>query len=106
MSLPYTAIVKKMDDESGSYFYGTYLELDGCQSDGETIDELFSNLEEAREGWLSVKLEHGDPIPEPQGDYSGKLNLRIPKSLHRNLAAAADLEGVSLNQYMLYKLSK
>lgn len=39
-------------------------------------------------------------------EYSGKLMLRIPKELHRNLAAAAKMNGVSLNQYALYKLSR
>ncbi|MEF9973652.1 MAG: toxin-antitoxin system HicB family antitoxin [Clostridia bacterium] len=38
--------------------------------------------------------------------YSGKLSLRIPKSLHHDLALAAKREGVSLNQYALYKLSQ
>lgn len=38
--------------------------------------------------------------------YSGKLVLRIPRSLHRELKEAAEMEGVSLNQYMLYKLAK
>lgn len=106
LSLPYTLVIKPMDDESGRYYYGTYLELDGCHSHGETVNELLSNLEEAKQGWLEVKLEHGDPIPEPQGEYSGKINLRMPKSLHRQLAIEAELEGVSLNQYMLYKLSR
>lgn len=39
-------------------------------------------------------------------DYSGRLVLRIPRSLHRSLKQAAAVEGVSLNQYMLYKLSR
>ncbi len=39
-------------------------------------------------------------------DYSGKLSLRIPRSLHMKLAADARLEGISLNQYALYKLSR
>ena len=38
--------------------------------------------------------------------YSGRLVLRIPRSLHRALKNAAEMEGVSLNQYMLYKLSR
>lgn len=37
---------------------------------------------------------------------SGKLVLRIPRSLHKALKEAAEAEGVSLNQYMLYKLSR
>lgn len=39
-------------------------------------------------------------------DYSGKLVLRLPRSLHKQLTEAAKIEGVSLNQYMLYKLAR
>ena len=38
--------------------------------------------------------------------YSGKIVLRIPRSLHKRLKDAAAMEGVSLNQYMLYKLAQ
>jgi predicted HicB family RNase H-like nuclease len=37
---------------------------------------------------------------------SGKLLLRIPKSLHRRLAEKADRENVSLNQYIVSLLSR
>lgn len=39
-------------------------------------------------------------------DYSGKFVLRLPRSLHKLLKEEAAIEGVSLNQYMLYKLSR
>ncbi len=39
-------------------------------------------------------------------EYSGKLSLRIPRSLHMKLVEDASIEGISLNQYALYKLSK
>ncbi len=38
--------------------------------------------------------------------YNGKVLLRMPKSLHKRLAEEAQIEGVSLNQYALYKLSQ
>ena len=41
-----------------------------------------------------------------QREYSGKLMLRIPKELHRDLAEAAKANGVSLNQYAVYKLAR
>jgi len=47
-------------------------------------------------------------IPKPlkiDDNYSGKILLRMPKTLHAHLIAAAKVEGVSLNQYILYKLS-
>jgi hypothetical protein len=39
-------------------------------------------------------------------DFNGKLSLRIPRSLHMQLVNNAKTEGVSLNQYALYKLAK
>ena len=108
MKLPYTRIVQERLDDTGHYFYGKILELDGCQSTGDTIEELYENLQEAMEGYIELKLERNLPIPEPKDieDYSGKFNLRIPKSLHQRLALEAANEGVSLNQYALYKLSQ
>ena len=95
-------------DESGTYFYARVLELDGCQSTGETFEEAYKNLKEAMRGWLEAKLEGGFDVPLPVGydDFSGKFVVRIPKSLHYRLSVEAEKEGVSLNQYALYKLSK
>ena len=39
-------------------------------------------------------------------EYSGKISLRLPRTLHKELSAAAKREGVSLNQYAVYKLAK
>lgn len=39
-------------------------------------------------------------------EYSGKILVRIPKELHRQLAKLAKDNGVSINQYILYKLAK
>ena len=39
-------------------------------------------------------------------DYNGKISLRIPRSLHMKLVENAKHEGVSLNQYALYKLAQ
>lgn len=56
---------------------------------------------------IETKLEFGYPIPEPvDQDYSGKFNVRVPKTLHKQLVVAAEAEGVSLNQYVVYKLSR
>ena len=106
-ALPYTRLVQEMNDESGHYFYGRILELDGCQSTGDTLDELYQNLNEALEGYIEVKLENGLKIPEPEmvNEYSGKFVVRIPKSLHQKLAIEAKNEGVSLNQLAVYKLA-
>jgi predicted RNase H-like HicB family nuclease len=105
--LPYNYIIQPIKDESGEYFYSTVLEFDGCQSSGETYQEAYDGLMEAMEGWIEAKLDGGFPIPNPidTGAFSGRFVLRIPKSLHAHLVISAQREGVSLNQYALYKLS-
>ncbi len=108
LKLPYNFIIQPIKDESGEYFYAHVLELDGCQSTGETFEEAYENLKDAMEGWIETKLEAGFEIPLPikYNEYSGKFVIRMPKSLHYRLSVEAEEEGVSLNQYALYKLSK
>ena len=107
MKLPYTRLVQEMNDESGHYFYGRILELDGCQTTADTLGELYENLNEMMESYLEIKLENNLPIPIPQTTekYSGKFVVRLPKTLHQRLAIEADKEGISLNQLVLYKLA-
>ena len=108
LNLPYNYIIQPINDESGLYFYARILELDGCQSTGETFEEAYKNIKDAMKGWIEAKLEGGFDITLPVGydNFSGKFVVRIPKSLHYKLAVEAEQEGVSLNQYALYKLSR
>ena len=52
MKLPYTRLVQEMNDESGHYFYGRILELEGCQTTADTLTELYENLNEIMESNL------------------------------------------------------
>ena len=49
------------EDEDGGY-WGECLELPGCISQGETLDEMDSNIREAIELVLEVKIEDGEDI--------------------------------------------
>ena len=108
MKMPYNFIIQPINDESGYYYYARVLEFDGCQSTGETFEEAYKNIQEAMEGWIEAKLEGGFEIPKPlkKEKFSGKFVIRIPKSLHYRLSVEAKEEDVSLNQYILYKLSR
>jgi len=104
---PYHIIIQHIIDESGSYYFATVREFDGCMSHGDTYAEAFENIQDAMKGWIVAKLENGFSVPDPIDDnqYSGKFVLRLPKSLHARLAMEAEQEGISLNQYALYRLS-
>ncbi len=82
-------------------------ELPGCFSQGETIEETYENIEDARRLWIESAYEDGVTIPLPKTEkgYSGKFIIRVPKSLHSKLDQIAEREGVSLNQYLVSTLS-
>jgi predicted RNase H-like HicB family nuclease len=40
-------------------------DLPGCVGAGDTIAEALAMLEDAKSGWFTSALKHGDPIPEP-----------------------------------------
>ena len=105
MSLPYTRELIK--EPEGGWFV-RIKELPGCMSQGDTVEDAMTMIEDAMRGWLDVSLEDGDDIPEPKldEDYSGKFVVRLPRSLHRQLVETAEREGVSLNQFVNVALAR
>lgn len=106
MGLPYRIEIVKEQEEGGYVLHCP--ELPGCITCGETVQEGLEMLEDAKKCWFAACLEDGVPIPEPAQleDYSGQFKLRLPKSLHKQLAQRSSEEGVSMNQYCVYLLSK
>ena len=106
MKLPYRMEIVPDTDEGG--FVVSFPELPGCLSSGQTIEEAVKNAEDAKKEWFTAALEEGYTINEPQEleKYSGQFKLRIPKSLHKQIAQQAKNEGISMNQYCVYLLSR
>jgi HicB family len=65
----------------------------------------FAKLEESRQLDQLIDGLPEPPIGPQRREYSGKFNVRLPKSLHAALASEAEAEGVSLNQLVLAKLA-
>jgi len=108
MSLDYPVEVHQAPSEDGG-FEAEILLLPGCVAWGATLEELWTNLQEAKRLWISGYLSKGLPVPESapaEGEYSGKVYLRVPRSLHRALAERAAEEGVSLNQLGLAYIAR
>lgn len=107
LSLPYTIITKEMNDETGHYYVGKIEEMYDVKTFGNTVDELYKNIYEVLEMAIEDRLEDGEEVPEPiENEYSGRILARVPKSLHKFLVEQAEKENTSLNQLILYKLSK
>jgi antitoxin HicB len=100
---PYRKVITG-DSEEG--FLAMVPELPGCFTAGETEQEALELLHDAMAGWIESAIERGLPIPEPAGQESGKVLVRMPKSLHRRLLERAEQEGVSANQLAVAILAR
>ncbi|BCF96600.1 hypothetical protein PPGU19_011690 [Paraburkholderia sp. PGU19] len=96
-----------LPDEIGGYT-ATILEFPGCIAEGDTAQEALAALEEAAESWLTVAIANKNEIREPVDfeGYSGKVALRIPRTLHRQVAEFAEMEGTSINQLLVHAISR
>lgn len=94
------------EDEGG--YRAEIIEFPGCFAEGETAAEAAANLEDAASSWLELSIAKGHTIPGPMEEleYSGKLVVRLPKSLHRHAALAANRNGVSLNQFIVSSVAE
>jgi predicted RNase H-like HicB family nuclease len=97
---PYGRLV--VPDTGG--FRAEIVEFPGCIAIGNTASEALANLEEVAVLWIEGALEKRQPIPLPldSGEgFSGKLVLRLPRSLHKRATHQAGRDGVSLNQFIV-----
>lgn len=103
---PYSRVL--IPDVKSGTFAAEVLEFPGCTSQGDTPQEAYELLEEAAKSWIEAALDLGQEIPPPGlvHVYSGKFALRLPKSLHRQLAKAAERDGTSLNQFIVTALAE
>lgn len=107
MKLNYDLIIKKIDDEDGTFFRVFTRELDDqiFYGIGETIEEAINSFNEAKESMFSYYFEQGHKISEPMPEEdevlpSGKFLLRISPYLHQHLLKLARTNKQSLNYFI------
>lgn len=102
LDLPYHLMVVRDGEDKGRPWVASAEELPGCTSRGKTSEEAMGGLQAAMESWISTALAEGRDVPEPKSaaSHSGRLLLRMPKTLHADLTRASEREGVSLNQFI------
>ena len=105
----YPAQVFWSDEDEG--FVALATDLPGCSAFGETQEEAVKELQGAIVASIEALQAAGNPVPKPSrpadaNQYSGKVLVRMPKFLHAQLAASAQTEDVSLNQYIVARLAQ
>lgn len=99
---------RRLTPEPEGGYSATISEFPGLVAEGETAEDALKNLDEAAASWVEVSLAHGRAIREPVSfnGYSGKISLRIPRTLHRQVAELADLDGASVNQMLTQAIAE
>jgi predicted HicB family RNase H-like nuclease len=98
----YTGHVE-FDDEAG-LFHGEVLDTrDVITFQGRSVEEIEAAFRESIEDYLAFCAERGE---QPDKPFSGRLMLRLPKELHRDVFVGAKREGKSLNQFVVDRLRK
>ena len=89
--------IVRTGEEAATVWLAEFDELPNCSGRGDTPEEA------VRQAWaaatmLTAPAHEREPDVRPAPRHSGKLLVRMPASLHDELAQAAESEGVSLNQ--------
>jgi predicted HicB family RNase H-like nuclease len=108
LSLPYRiAMTRDQTEEEEPSWRAVVEELPGCEVHGSTPADAAARIPAALAEWVATAQADGRDIPEPREarDYSGRLLLRMSRSLHGQLAQAAERDQVSLNAYINYLLA-
>jgi antitoxin HicB len=100
--LPYHVLLVRTDEEKGKPWSATIEELPGCTSHGKTSEEALRGVQQAMDSWITTALaeDREVPVPKSAASHSGRLLLRMPRTLHADLTRASEREGVSLNQFI------
>ena len=97
----YTAHIE-YDDEAG-LFHGEVIDLrDVITFEGRSVTELRKAFRDSVDDYLQFCEERGE---EPDRPFSGRLMVRLPPQLHRDIYTRARQEGKSLNQFIADRLA-
>jgi RNA polymerase sigma-B factor len=109
LGLPYHVVVRSERDDERTSWIAAVEELPGCEVRAGTADEAITRLRPVMRRWLSEALSKRRDIPSPWTEgakqktapsRSGRLLVRMPSELHRELSLAAERAHVSLNRFI------
>lgn len=84
------------DDDDGVFFGRIAGIRDGVGFHADTVEGLRAAFREAVEDYLETCAKVGK---SPEKPYSGKVMFRVAPEVHAQAALAAELQGLSLNQW-------
>lgn len=110
MKRKYKIEIEPFSEEDGGGYEARIPQLgrEAFRGYGETIEEALAHLEVVKRDLFERFLRDRIHIPEPEPaeKYSGRILLRIPYYLHKELAQLAKKEDISLNQLLNHLIER
>jgi predicted HicB family RNase H-like nuclease len=90
-------------DDEARIFHGEVAGLRAVITfQGSTVDEIEQAFKDSIDDYLAWCKKRNK---EPERSHSGKFNLRMPPDLYVKVMASAAQQGISINSYILKRLS-
>jgi len=93
--------------EEDEAFVGTCVEFPSLSSVEKNQADALKEIVQVVKASVEWMVEDGEKVPEPLKlrEYSGRTNLRMSPELHRQAFISASESGVSLNSWIVGKIS-
>lgn len=93
-------------DPEDKIYIARSAEIPSVLAHGKTQEKALKEIKTALKNILEQMKEDGEKIPEPFNllKFSGEFRVRMPPEKHRKIAMEANLQGISMNQYVVNKL--
>lgn len=104
----YGITVRAVEIDGDSLFEATVAEFPDVAVYGESFQEAYEGAIATIDSAVFMLTKSGLEAPKPlmpEREFSGRITLRLSKSLHRAVSLQAVAEGVSLNQHIVSILS-
>jgi predicted HicB family RNase H-like nuclease len=90
-------------DDEARLFHGEVAAIKAVITfQGTTVDEIELSFKDSIDDYLDWCKERGKA---PEKPHSGKINLRMPPDVYAKVLSHAAQEGISINSYILKRLT-
>ena len=101
----YSIVVKKERRDGNDFHVGRVNELPDIMylsklSFQDAYEGVIDAINTLREMAVELNREFPEPTAVSDQDYSGRITVRLEKTLHKQIAECSEAEGVSLNVYI------
>ena len=105
----YHIVTSRIVEDGEVYFRATVKEFPDIDEYADTSQDAYELALDTISSLVDLALDMGhdypEPVPRPEQAFSGRVTLRMGKTLHQMAAEFAEEDGVSLNQFIVDRLS-